>query len=189
MKFRRIILIVFLLTACFQTANATVLTGEINAMVSETSFSWGNGTDDLFQTWSTTGWHSGYFYGSTSHQTRSNAGIYVVAGLTDPTTIDASLLSYTTSGYLRATSGDTVFFKGTNGYYGAWRIDDIDNTTEVVQGVEIGSLGLLTGQWYFQDDGTGNFSDSSNSPVPEPATIMLFGIGLLGLAGVSRRKK
>jgi len=31
--------------------------------------------------------------------------------------------------------------------------------------------------------------DENCSPVPEPATMMLFGIGLLGLAGVSRRKK
>ena len=40
-------------------------------------------------------------------------------------------------------------------------------------------------------DGFDTFLDGSGGgdPVPEPTTILLFGLGLLGLAGVSRRKK
>jgi hypothetical protein len=30
---------------------------------------------------------------------------------------------------------------------------------------------------------------ASTAPVPEPTTILLFGLGILGFAGVSRRKK
>ena len=34
-----------------------------------------------------------------------------------------------------------------------------------------------------------NFADTGTSPVPEPATLLLFGIGLLGVSGISRRRK
>jgi hypothetical protein len=62
-------------------------------------------------------------------------------------------------------------------------IDDIDTSafymshTDPVFGETI----------YFQS--TNVISDNNNNPVPEPSTIILFGIGILGLAGVSRKKQ
>lgn len=41
----------------------------------------------------------------------------------------------------------------------------------------------------FGSGGTITVSNNDVAPVPEPATMLLFGIGLAGLAGVSRRKK
>ncbi|MCD4678080.1 MAG: PEP-CTERM sorting domain-containing protein [Desulfobacula sp.] len=44
-----------------------------------------------------------------------------------------------------------------------------------------------TGNYWIADDMSGD--TSGIDPVPEPATMLLFGLGLLGLAGASRRKK
>ena len=176
------------------SANATLLTGAINDLPESGaygtgSYYWGDGVNDLFQEWSAntmlpegSGINYGWFYAS--NYSNSNADVYLYSGLADISTItDASIFSYTTADAILGGEGDTVFFRGTNGYYGAWRIDDI----YVNPAGNVFPYTFLTGQWYFQDDGTGNFSDSP--PIPEPATMLLLVTGIAGLAGIRIRRK
>ncbi len=47
---------------------------------------------------------------------------------------------------------------------------------------------VTAGEYKGSDGGFGRGWAVVGSPVPEPATMLLFGLGLLGLAGVNRRK-
>jgi hypothetical protein len=172
---RKILLAVVVITIVYSSnTKGDLLTGSIDGLVeSNAYFYWGDGINDLYQVWSVSGPDSsGWFYGSSYPW--SNADVYVYSGLSDISLVtDASVFDYHDSSSLlsgnfavKAYEGDTVFFKGTNGYYGAWYIEDIypDSTVNDRDAA-------LNGQWYFIDDGTSDFS------VPEPTTLLLLGMG------------
>ncbi len=170
---RRFFLIVVIVLYICQQADSEVLTGPITGFPESTvSLTWGDGVHDLKSCWSVQYLNSsGYVYGSSWSD--STADVYVYHGLSDIKTInDASAFSYVANQSLVMDEGDYVFFRGTNGYYGAWRVDNI-----FPSGIPIGQPGThayLDGQWYFQDDGSASF-------VPEPATIALLSLGALFL--------
>jgi len=58
------------------------------------------------------------------------------------------------------------------------------NFYDINSGLGFDEVQLFSSQSAFEVDNL-----AVGAPVPEPATMLLFGIGILGLAGVSRRKK
>jgi hypothetical protein len=156
-------LLALLMPHAVSSVNATVLSAPISDLPESSGlFYWGDGVHDLYQQWSV--YYpdsSGWFYGST--HSWSNADVYVFRGLADPTTITDATVSNYTNLVDWAGEGDTVFFRGTNGFYGAWRIDSI---YPLWGGPHPAAL---SGRWYFQDDGTGCFSGDC-APTPVQAT-------------------
>jgi hypothetical protein len=67
----------------------------------------------------------------------------------------------------------------TTSHYGVLRIDDIWTPSKEVLD------SMLDGTWWFQTDGTGDFSGSQETP--EPATSLLLLVGAAALVAFRRR--
>ena len=97
-------------------------------------------------------------------------------------------------------NGDNSSYYNDNDSNGAFAFeyDGFTNMlTATATGLTIGdtyniSLAIADGNDSALDSGvflqTGSFSDTPTNPVPEPSTILLMGIGLLGLAGYNRKR-
>ena len=127
-----------------------IVSGPISQVVDSVGiFVWGEPLNQLCQQWSIALFErSGWFYG-TSNPT-SSADVYVLAAPADPLTVVAAENFPYSSGSVQAFEGDTVFFRGRNGFFGAWTIESIE-----------GALGAtLSGTWYFKAGGGGDFTSA-----------------------------
>jgi hypothetical protein len=169
-------------------ADAAVISGNITDWDESGSLmNIGDGGNSVNMWWSITTFDKGWFYGSSS---TGDSDVAFASGVTTISDIsDASVFTYNndyTGPHCDADCatngvGDFLVWKNTGtGHYGVLRIDDI-----IVQDINV-PLATLYGTWWFQTDGTGDFS---SAVVPIPPALWLFCSGLLGLVGITRRKK
>jgi hypothetical protein len=130
----------------------------------DVTFSWGDGLNNLAAQWeynasasSYYGYSVGKFFGTDNANCTADPSFGQVVG--NMAGVDASSFSYSTSiGTAKHnypwSPVETVFWRGRNGYYGAWAIEGV--------GVTVFSPyygGRLKGRWYFQTNG-GPYFDS-----------------------------
>ena len=143
------------------------------------------------------------------------AGAYSVSGgsgLSDATTLDLlSALAVSADGDLAATLGlpgtinNSPFSINPTGSVsnlltiGGWQIDItsftvVDQTVDFLTlegtgGISGNGFDLTPTQWTLSAQATGGTYSMALAAIPVPAAVWLFGSGLLGLAGLARRKK
>jgi hypothetical protein len=178
---------VFLLSMLGE-ANATVITGSITNWEADAAvfeFDKYVGVNSDLEGW----WtlynllNRGYVYGF-----NSSTDVALATGITNISdVVDASIYNYDPNHVGPVNAGTFVIFHNTiSNYYGAFQILDIyKNGTHDPDNIQHDFS--LDATWYFQDDGTGNFSPTSS--VPEPPFFLLFGIslGVLGFTAVRRK--
>ena len=135
---------------------SVVLTGQIDRIPeSRGIFVWGDSINKLCQQWSVAVFdRSGWFYG-TSNPT-SSADVYVMVAPGDPLSVVAAENFEYTAETAQAAEGDTVFFRGRNGFFGAWTITEIEGEIDAE----------LSGVWYFKAGGGGDFTRAIQDGVP-----------------------
>ena len=125
-----------------------VVTGPIEPITESVGiFVWGDSFNQLCHQWSIARQDaSGWFYGTSVPW--SSADVFVLEAPGDPLAVVTAESFEYTAGSVNADIGDTVFFRGRNGFFGAWTIT----------GITGGSDAVLTGQWYFKVGGGGDFT-------------------------------
>lgn len=147
-----------------------------------TGLTWGEGAATLTVNFTDAGPDSLWGYGSQSYKIGKNTDLYNAGTSVDLGSIaNATQFSYS-QGSLCIFEGDTVFFKGTNGYYGALVFEQIERLA-----YNNSFNKLYSGTWYFQNDQTGDFSAVHATPIP--GAVWLFGSGMAAITGLKRRKK
>jgi len=173
------------------TARAEVISGVIDEWPeSGTDLVLGDGANSVRISWSLQFYDTGYFYG------RSDGilGASEVAALPDVTDVSeitdagaSSFVSYPPSsvGPLCDAAcdtdqvGDFVVWRNTvTGHFLVLRIDDI-RVDDLGQ-----SIAFLDGTWWFQTDGSGDFSSAPEAP---RAMLLAIALGALGLRSLAQR--